>query len=132
MSIHFFSRSSEYWIWKSWQIWLYKLILTKRINCWITCNRKWKPKNIFKNNNSAATTVVRSDKARTRGMEICTEDEDSWEDKNFKWPYCSQELISQDNLIKHMSNKHLKVIFPFDFILFKTTINYMCSHLYLS
>ena len=37
---------------------------------------------MFKNNNSAATTVIRSDKARTRGvsyMEMCTEDEDSWE-----------------------------------------------------
>ena len=65
-------------------------------------------------------------------MEICTEDEDSWEDKNFKCPYCSQELISQDNLIKHMRNKHSMVIFLYNFILFNTTIKYMYSHLYLS
>ena len=65
-------------------------------------------------------------------MEICNKDEDSWEDKNFKCPCCSQELISQDNLIKHMRNKHSMVIFFFNFILFNTTINYMCSHLYLS
>ena len=65
-------------------------------------------------------------------MEIYTEDEDSWEDKNIKCPYCSQELISQDNLTKHMRNKHSMVILLYNFILFNTTINYMCSHLYLS
>ena len=67
-------------------------------------------------------------------MKMCNEDDDSWKDKkkNFKCPYCSQELISQDNLIKHMRNKHSMVIFLFNFILFNTTINYMCSHLFLS
>ena len=67
-------------------------------------------------------------------MEVYTEDEDSWEDKNFKCPYCSQELISQDNLIKHMrnKNKHSMIIFLYNFILFNTTMNYVCSHLYLS
>jgi hypothetical protein len=59
--------NSEFWIWKSWQIWLYKFILTKIIIWWITCKRTWKPKTLFKNNNSAATTAVRSDKASTRG-----------------------------------------------------------------
>ena len=49
-------------------------------------------------------------------MELCTEDEDSWEEKNFKCPYCSQELISQDNLIKHMRNEHAMVIFLYNFI----------------
>ena len=65
-------------------------------------------------------------------MEMCNEDEDSWEDENFKCPYCSQELISQDNLIKRMRNKHSMVIFLHNFILFNTTTNYMCSHLFLS
>jgi hypothetical protein len=66
-------------------------------------------------------------------MEMGNEDEDSWEDKkNFKCPYCSQELISQDNLIKHMRNKPSMVIFLYNFIHFNTTINYMCSHLFLS
>ena len=54
-------------------------------------------------------------------MEMCTQDKDSWEDKNFKCPYCSQELISQDNLIKHIRNKH----FLYNFISFSITINYM-------
>ena len=67
-------------------------------------------------------------------MELCNEDEDSREDKkkNLKCPYCSQELIRQDNLIKQMRNKPLIVILPYNFILFNTTINYMCSHLFLS
>ena len=65
-------------------------------------------------------------------MELCTEYEESREDKNFKCPYCSQELISQDNLIKHMRNKHSMIILLYNFILFNTTINYMCSHLFLS
>ena len=67
-------------------------------------------------------------------MEMCNKDEDSLEvkKKNFKCPYCSQELINQDNLIKRMRNKHSMVIFPYNFILFNTTINYMCSHLFLS
>ena len=44
-------------------------------------------------------------------MELCTKDEDSWEDLNFKCPYFSEELISQDKLINHMGNKHTMVIF---------------------
>ena len=66
----FFICNCEFVIWKSWQIWLYKFILTKIIIWWITCKRTWKQKTIFKNNNSATTTVVRSDKARTRGFKL--------------------------------------------------------------
>ena len=44
-------------------------------------------------------------------MEMCTEDEDSWIDQNFKCPYGSQEVISQDNLIKHMGNDNLMGFF---------------------
>ena len=58
-------------------------------------------------------------------MEMCTEDKDIWEDNNFKCPYCSQELISQKNLNKHLRNKHSMVIFLYNFILFNKTINYM-------
>ena len=66
-------------------------------------------------------------------MEMCNEDEDEdGKTKNFKYPYCSQELISQDNIIKHIRNKHSMVIFLYNFILFNTTINYMCSYLFLS
>ena len=58
-------------------------------------------------------------------IEMCTEDEDSWEEQNFKCPHCSQELISHDDLIKHMENKHSMVIFLYNFIIFHTIINNM-------
>ena len=63
-------------------------------------------------------------------MEMCTEDEDSLEEQNFKCPYCSQEFVSRDNIIKHMENKHSIGIILYNFILSNTSINYMCSHLY--
>ena len=50
--------------------------------------------------------------------------------KNFKCPYCNQELISQDNLIKQMRNIHSMVILLYNFILINTIINYICSHLF--
>ena len=61
-------------------------------------------------------------------MEMCIEDEDSLEEQNFKCPYCNPQLISQDNVIKHMENKHSMVIILYNFILSYITINYMCSH----
>ena len=63
-------------------------------------------------------------------MELCTENKDSWEDKNYKCPYSSQELITQDNLIKHMRNKHAMTVFLYNFIFFIQIIKYKCYQLY--
>ena len=52
-------------------------------------------------------------------MEMCNEDEDSLEQQNFKCPYCSPELISQDNVIKDMENKHSMFIILYNFIFSK-------------
>ena len=62
---------SQYWI-LNMKIWtdLTVQIYSYKINYMIiTCKRTWKPKTKLKkkNNNSAAITVVRSDKSRTRG-----------------------------------------------------------------
>ena len=39
-------------------------------------------------------------------MDKCSEDEDNVEEENYKCPYCSQEFVSQDDVIKHMETKH--------------------------
>ena len=65
-------------------------------------------------------------------MEMWAEDEDSWEDQNFKFPYCCQKLICQDNLTKHMGNKHSMAIFLYNFIIFNTTTKNICAPTFIS